>query len=79
MREGDLIRCVSGMKMGMSYPSWQLILGGVGRPTCKGARAHVGHALDVVMAAIGSNSVQQQGDGQAILLLERPSKRNNNI
>ena len=33
VRVGDLVRGTTFVTMGMSYPTWQLALGGVGRPT----------------------------------------------
>ena len=72
--EGDLLRATTGMRMGMAYPTWQLLMGGVGKPTLqKVLLPTLGQPFETVMAAIGSNSVQQQGNGQVILLLERPN------
>ena len=61
------------MTMQMSYPTWQLMMGGVGQPKMQkilfGAQ---GEPFEKVMAAIGSNAREQQGNGQVVLVLERP-------
>lgn len=72
VRRGDLVRATTGVSMAMSYPAWQLILGGVGRPTLQKVMfPTLGQPFDAVLAAITSNSRAQQGNGQVILLLER--------
>jgi len=71
---GDLVRGTTFVTMGMSYPTWQLIAGGVGRPTLqKQWMPTLGQSFDQVMTAIGSNSREggNQGNGQIVLLLER--------
>ena len=70
---GDLLRATTAMTMRMSYPTWQLMMGGVGQPKMQkilfGAQ---GEPFEKVMAAIGSNAREQQGNGQVVLVLERP-------
>lgn len=71
---GDLLRATTAVKMGMSYPTWQLMLGGVGKPKLqKVLYSTYNEPFETVMAALGSNSQQQQGNGQIILFLERPN------
>lgn len=73
VRLGDMLRATTAVKMAMSYPAWQLMLGGIGKPSLqKILFATDGQPFDVVLAAISSNSREQQGNGQAVLLLERP-------
>ena len=49
------------------------MMGGVGQPKMQkilfGAQ---GEPFEKVMAAIGSNAREQQGNGQVVLVLERP-------
>lgn len=72
VRRGDLVRATTAISMAMSYPAWQLLMGGVGRPTLqKIILPTLGQPFDAVLAAITSNSREQQGNGQVILLLER--------
>ena len=33
VRKGDVVRATTACKMAMSTPTWQLMLGGIGRPT----------------------------------------------
>ena len=71
---GDLLRGTTFVTMGMSYPTWQLIVGGVGRPTLqKQLMPTLGQSFEQVMAALSSNSQEggNQGNGQIVLLLER--------
>jgi len=70
--EGDVIRATTGVIMGMSYPTWQLMMGGVGKPSLqKVLMPTEGEPFEKTMAAIGSNSQAQQGNGQVVLVLER--------
>ena len=113
--EGDMLRACTAVKMAMSYPTWNLLLGGVGKPQLQKVpriprlalalaldcsprprprprpwpHAHPprtiaacgmtiqvlfptdGESFETVMAALGSNSEAQQGNGQVILFLER--------
>ena len=63
----------TGLTMAMSYPAWQVMLGGVGKPSLqKVLVAADGKPLEYVLSALASNSPEQQGNGQVILLLERP-------
>jgi len=69
---GDILRATTAVTMGMSYPAWQLMLGGVGRPSLQKVLLTTnGEPFEKVMAAISSNSVQQQGNGELVLVLER--------
>ena len=71
---GDVIRASTAVTMGMSYPAWQLIMGGVGRPQLqKVLMPTKGEPFEKVMAAVTSNSAQMQGNGQIVLILERSS------
>lgn len=71
---GDVVRACSGCSMAMSYPAWQVMLGGVGRPTLQKVMVMCdGKPLEYVLGAVGSNSVESGGNGQVILLLERSS------
>mmetsp|Transcript_23762 Transcript_23762/g.58978 ORF Transcript_23762/g.58978 Transcript_23762/m.58978 type:complete len:241 (+) Transcript_23762:13-735(+) len=74
VRKGDLLRACTACTMAMSYPAWQLMLGGVGRPTMQKVLFPTdGEPFGKVLAAIGSNSYEQRGNGQIVLLLERRS------
>lgn len=62
---GDLVRASTFMSMGMSYPAWQLMMGGIGKPTLqKALMPTAGAPFDQVLAAIASNAREQQGNGQ---------------
>ncbi|KAL3925349.1 MAG: hypothetical protein SGPRY_003668 [Prymnesium sp.] len=70
--KGDVVRATTACKMGMATPTWQLMLGGIGRPTMqKILYVTDGQPFETVLAAISSNSREQQGNGQIVLLLER--------
>jgi hypothetical protein len=72
VREGDLLRATTAVTMAMSYPTWQLMMGGVGKPSLqKVLFSTQGEPFEKVMAAIASNSREQQGNGQAVLFIER--------
>ena len=71
---GDLLRATTAVSMQMSYPTWQLMMGGVGRPQLqKILFPTASEPFEKVMAALGSNSREQQGNGQVVLLIERPA------
>ena len=64
------VTCASGR----SYPTWQLMLGGVGQPKLqKVLLGTQDEPFEKIMAALASNAREQQGNGQVILLLERPA------
>ena len=70
---GDLIRATTAVTMAMSYPTWNLIAGGIGRPKLqKILFSTQNEPFEKVMAALGSNAREQQGNGQVVLMLERP-------
>ena len=73
VRVGDALRGMTAVTMGMSYPTWQLMLGGVGTPKLQKMLIPVDAKLpfEQVMAALGSNAREAQGNGQVVLLLER--------
>ena len=72
VKEGDLIRATTAVKMAMSYPTWQLMMGGIGKPTLQKVLFPIeGQDFEAVMAALASNSKQQQGNGQVVLFIER--------
>ena len=74
VREGDLLRATTAMTMQMAYPTWQLMMGGVGQPKLqKILFGSQGEPFEKVMAAIGSNAREQRGNGQVVLVLERPA------
>ena len=71
LRVGDRIRGVVAKNMAMTYPTWQLALGGVGRPKEVRVLARVdGKPLDYVVAAIRSNA-DRDGEGVVTLVVER--------
>mmetsp|Transcript_66223 Transcript_66223/g.181556 ORF Transcript_66223/g.181556 Transcript_66223/m.181556 type:complete len:238 (+) Transcript_66223:88-801(+) len=72
VRKGDVVRATTACKMQMATPTWQLMLGGIGRPTMqKMIYVTDDQPFETVLAAISSNSREQQGNGQIVLLLER--------
>ena len=57
----------------MTDPTWQLMMGGIGQPKLqKMLFATQDEPFEKVMAAIASNAREQQGNGQVVLVLERP-------
>lgn len=69
---GDIVRATTSVIMGMEYPPWQLMLGGVGRPKLQKVLIPTqGEPFDKVSAAIVSNSRDAKGNGQVIFVLER--------
>lgn len=85
VQPGDILRATTCVRMAMSYPAWQVVLGGVGRPTAQklllqlspagdqGAPADggVGRAVpfEEMMAAIQSNAQNSPGGNGQIILL----------
>ncbi|KAJ1622878.1 hypothetical protein T492DRAFT_1059229 [Pavlovales sp. CCMP2436] len=79
---GDTLRATTCVRMAMSYPAWQLALGGIGRPTSQKKLLEITPfpsdssppvAFETVMGAIQSNAQGSPGgNGQVILLVERP-------
>jgi len=70
---GDLLRATTAMSMAMSYPTWNLLLGGIGRPKFQKVLLETaGEPFEKIMQALGSNSVNAGGNGQVILFVERP-------
>jgi len=75
VRVGDVLRATTGVSMQMSYPTWQLMMGGVGQPKMqKILFSAQGQPFEQVMAAIASNAREQRGNGQVVLVLERPGE-----
>lgn len=77
---GDILRATTCVRMAMSYPAWQVMLGGVGRPTSQKLLLQLPNpggpnvAFEEMMGAIQSNSENAPGgNGQVILLVERPN------
>jgi len=71
--EGDLLRATTAMSMAMSYPTWNLLLGGVGRPSFQKVLLPTeNEPFEKVMQALGSNSQEAGGNGQVIIFIERP-------
>ena len=74
LQVGDALRATTGVSMQMAYPTWQLMLGGGGQPKLQKILFPAqGQPFETVMAAIASNAREQQGNGQVILLIERPA------
>ena len=72
LQVGDLLRATTAMSMAMSYPTWNLLLGGVGRPSFqKVLLTTEGEPFEKIMQALGSNSVEAGGNGQVVLFIER--------
>jgi len=75
VRVGDVLRGTTAVTMGMSYPTWQLMLGGVGTPKMQKQLLPVDAKLpfEQLMAALASNANEggASGNGQVVLLLER--------
>jgi hypothetical protein len=72
LEPGDVIRATTAVSMQMSYPTWNLIAGGVGRPKLqKILFPTLGEPFEKLMAAVGSNGRNNQGNDQCILLVER--------
>jgi len=75
VRVGDVLRGTTAVTMGMSYPTWQLMLGGVGTPKMQKQLLPVDAKLpfEQLMAALASNAKEggAPGNGQVVLLLER--------
>ena len=64
-------RVRSATTMVMTYPTWQLALGGVGRPQSRRVLARVdGRPLAFAVQAIRSNA-PPQGSGTVTLVVER--------
>lgn len=81
---GDILRGTTCVRMAMSYPAWQVMLGGVGRPSMQKLLVQFGGpdgagptvSFEEMMGAVQSNSQNSQGgNGQVILLVERPINR----
>jgi hypothetical protein len=69
---GDLVRGFTACRMEMDQPSWQLIVGGIGRP--KTMRFMYGSdfkPFEEVMEAVGSNRMDPEGR-KIVLVIERP-------
>jgi hypothetical protein len=79
---GDTLRAATCVRMVMSYPVWQLALGGIGRPTSQKVLLEITPtpsdggppaSFETVMGAIQSNGQGSPGgNGQIILVVERP-------
>jgi hypothetical protein len=88
VQPGDVLRATTCVRMAMSYPAWQVMLGGVGRPTAQkkllelslpptASRMDGAPAVtfEEMMGAIQSNSeASPGGNGQVILLVERRTR-----
>lgn len=84
---GDVLRATTACMMAMSYPAWQVMLGGVGRPSVQKKLLPVApgqasadsasaaqQTFEDVMGAIQSNADGMPGgNGQVILIIERAS------
>mmetsp|Transcript_84262 Transcript_84262/g.149266 ORF Transcript_84262/g.149266 Transcript_84262/m.149266 type:complete len:179 (-) Transcript_84262:172-708(-) len=69
---GDIIRATTSVQMGMSYPLWQLILGGVGQPKRQKVLLEIkGQSPQNVITAVNSNLRENDANGQVVVVLER--------
>lgn len=69
IREGDLLRACTACRFEMEQPTWQLIAGGVGRPSNKRYMYSVdGRPFEEVLDAVGSNRLDER---PALIVLER--------
>jgi hypothetical protein len=81
VQPGDILRATTCVRMAMSYPTWQVVLGGVGRPTSQKKLLELSPRpadgappvlFEEMMGAIQSNSAASSGgNGQVIMLVER--------
>ena len=72
---GDVLRATTAMTMQMSYPTWQLMMGGVGQPRLQKVLLPTDkEPFEAVMGGIASNARERQGNGQLVLVLERPAQ-----
>eukprot|EP00775_Hariotina_reticulata_P001468 gene1468-1810_t len=71
-RLGDVVRATTAMTMQMTYPTMNLMFGGVGRPKLAKVLLPTSKVpFAKVMDAVRSNSVPVGGDGQIVLVVER--------
>lgn len=71
---GDLLRATTYVTMGYKYETWKMMLGGGGTPALqKSLMPTSNQPFEQVMAAIASNSQQERGNGQIVLMIERPA------
>lgn len=76
IRLGDVVRATTYMTMGVRYETWQLMLGGGGTPALQKALMPTANQdFEQVLLAIASNSRTERGNGQIVLLVERPAAR----
>jgi hypothetical protein len=72
VRVGDVVRATSAVTMQMTYPTMNIMFGGVGRPKLVKILLPTSKApFHKVMDAVRSNSPAQGGDGSISLVLER--------
>jgi len=75
VRVGDLLRATTYMTMGYKYETWKMMLGGGGTPALQKALMPTDNQpFEQVLAAIASNSRNERGNGQIVLLVERPAQ-----
>jgi hypothetical protein len=74
---GDVVRATSAVTMQMTYPTMNILFGGVGRPRLvKILLPTLKVPFHKVMDAVRSNSPAQGGDGSIIMVLERGQTAN---
>ncbi|CAJ1970376.1 unnamed protein product [Cylindrotheca closterium] len=74
IQEGDILRACTSCKMEMEQPTWQLLVGGIGRP--KTVRFMFGtddQPLETVLEALGANRMDPEAR-PVVLVVERPNK-----
>jgi hypothetical protein len=68
---GDILRACTACRMGMDMPTWQVLAGGIGRPSTKRFMYSVdGRPLEEVLDAISSNRMDTS-DRPILLVIER--------
>ena len=74
LRLGDSVRATTYMAMGYKYETWKMMLGGGGTPALQKALMPTSNQpFEQVLMAIASNSKMERGNGQIVLLVERPA------
>lgn len=74
IRPGDIVRATTYMTMGVKYETWKMMLGGGGTPALQKALMPTSNQdFEQVLLAIASNSKMERGNGQIVLLVERPA------
>ncbi|KAL3933172.1 MAG: hypothetical protein SGBAC_010513 [Bacillariaceae sp.] len=75
IQEGDVLRACTSCTVEMEQPTWQLLVGGIGRP--KTVRFMFGtddEPLEAVLEALGANRMDPE-ERPVVLVVERPNSR----